>query len=180
MNWNVAWESVIGRTSAQVTLSSSLLLQCSIQPDAIHAITMNGTAKDPRQTSTTTSAATGSTLDADIAMLTSLLATHSGAGDDDERDVEGPELQEMLRRLESEDGVARGMESRLDEIIGSLDRMLGSLEGERAGQEDEAGGDEHAAESAREGEDVNAAVESGGGKASKGSVDSELSSKESK
>lgn len=78
---------------------------------------MNGTSK--------TSSAAQSTLDDDIALLTSLLA-QSGGGE--EGDIEGPELQELLRRLETADGVARGVESRLDDIIGNLDRMLGGLE----------------------------------------------------
>jgi hypothetical protein len=65
-------------------------------------------------------------LEGDITLLTSLLSQSASV---DEGDIEGAELQELLRRLETADGVARGVESRLDEIIGSLDQMLGSLEG---------------------------------------------------
>lgn len=86
---------------------------------------MNGTSKPTSQASSRLAS-----LDSDIAFLTSFLAQPDGS---DEHDVEGPELQELLRRLETTDGVAREVESRLDDIIGNLDQMLGGLEA--AGQE---------------------------------------------
>lgn len=82
---------------------------------------MNGIAKsNPSSTAT-------NSLDADIALLTQLLA-QSASGE--EGDVEGPELQALLRRLEAADGVARGVEGRLDDLIGNLDQILGGLETE--------------------------------------------------
>ncbi|EKM61826.1 uncharacterized protein PHACADRAFT_204967 [Phanerochaete carnosa HHB-10118-sp] len=98
---------------------------------------MNGTSK-PSSSST----APQKPLDADIALLASLLA-QSG----DEGDVEGLELQELLQRLETADGVAQGVEHRLDEIIGNLDQMLGGLEdaGE-TGQKREGQGEQDKAE----------------------------------
>ncbi|OBZ70685.1 hypothetical protein A0H81_09181 [Grifola frondosa] len=64
------------------------------------------------------------TLDSDIALLTSLLEQNGGADDDDaEMDV-----AELLQRLDTADGIARGMESRLDGIIEHLDHLLGALE----------------------------------------------------
>ena len=86
---------------------------------------MNGTSKPTSQTSNGPVS-----LDGDIALLTSLLAQSNGS---DERDMDGPELQELLRRLETADGVARGVESRLDEVIGNLDQLLGGLEAANLG-----------------------------------------------
>ena len=74
------------------------------------------------------------TIDNDIALLTSLLSSTNAEGAD-EHDLDGPEIQELLRRLEAADGVAQGVESRLDEIIGSLDGLLGSLESGEASAE---------------------------------------------
>lgn len=63
-----------------------------------------------------------SALEADIALLQSLL-------------VQGPNLEEsdidvteILRRLEAADGIATGLETRLDGIMDSIDDMLGALE----------------------------------------------------
>ncbi|GJE99524.1 hypothetical protein PsYK624_157900 [Phanerochaete sordida] len=82
---------------------------------------MNGVAKsNPSSTAT-------NSLDGGIALLTQLLAQSAGGEDGD---VEGPELQALLRRLEAADGVARGVEDRLDDIIGNLDQILGGLEAE--------------------------------------------------
>lgn len=82
---------------------------------------MNGTSKQTSQASSEPARS----LDSDIALLTSLLAQSIGS---DEHDIDGRELQELLRRLETADGVARGVESRLDEVIGNLDQLLGGLE----------------------------------------------------
>ncbi|TFY50561.1 hypothetical protein EVJ58_g10997 [Rhodofomes roseus] len=61
------------------------------------------------------------TLDADLALLQTLLA--QGQNDESEADV-----AEILRRLETADGIATGLESRLDDIMGNIDTMLGALE----------------------------------------------------
>lgn len=106
---------------------------------------MNGTSTTPPD------AANGTrSLDADIALLSSVL---SHSADLEERDVEGPELQELLKRLEAADGVAQGVESRLDNIIGNLDRMLSGLEttGEEKADGVKCGRDEGL--SAKEGND---------------------------
>lgn len=73
----------------------------------------------------TANAAISGSLETDIALLTSLL---SQAQDAEDTGIEGPELAALLKRLETADGVARGVESRLDDIIGNLDRMLDGLE----------------------------------------------------
>ncbi|GBE77326.1 hypothetical protein SCP_0101990 [Sparassis crispa] len=61
------------------------------------------------------------TLQSDISLLTALLAQ-------DQSDENDPDIAELLRRLETADGVAKGVESRLDAIIGDLDSILGTLE----------------------------------------------------
>lgn len=97
---------------------------------------MNGTSTTPP------AAANGThSLDADIALLSSVFLQ---SVDLEGRDVEGPELQELLKRLEAADGVAQGVESRLDDIIGNLDRMLSGLEttGEEKVDNVKRGGDE--------------------------------------
>ncbi|KAI0370104.1 hypothetical protein BV20DRAFT_944842 [Pilatotrama ljubarskyi] len=68
-------------------------------------------------------AATGSasnSLEADIALLSSLLSQNVDESD--------PDVAELLRRLEAAEGIADGVESRLDGIIGHLDSLLGDLE----------------------------------------------------
>lgn len=64
-----------------------------------------------------------SSLEADITQLNSFLLNgsldHSNETDD---------LMEALARLESADGIARGVEGRLDELLGTLDDLLTSLE----------------------------------------------------
>ncbi|KAG0703684.1 hypothetical protein DFH29DRAFT_773002, partial [Suillus ampliporus] len=62
-------------------------------------------------------------LDADIAHLNTLLLNGSLDGSNETED-----LTEILARLESADGVAQGIDGRLDEILGTLDNLLTSLE----------------------------------------------------
>lgn len=62
-------------------------------------------------------------LEADITHLNALLSNGSlndSSGTDD--------IAEILAHLESADGVARGIEGRLDELLGTLDNLLTSLE----------------------------------------------------
>jgi hypothetical protein len=62
-------------------------------------------------------------LEADITHLNALLSNGSlndSSGTDD--------IVEILARLESADGVARDVEGRLDELLGTLDNLLTSLE----------------------------------------------------
>lgn len=63
-----------------------------------------------------------SSLQSDITLLQSLLSQDETVEDSD------PDITELLRRLEAADGVATGLEDRLDEIIGGLDNLLGTLE----------------------------------------------------
>ncbi|CAK5264461.1 unnamed protein product [Mycena citricolor] len=69
-------------------------------------------------------------IEADLAELTDLLSkgTLDEAGE--------ANLAELLSRLESANGVAKGVESKLDSLIGNLDSLLESLEGEFAAQQD--------------------------------------------
>ncbi|KAF9469592.1 hypothetical protein BDZ94DRAFT_1242786 [Collybia nuda] len=65
-------------------------------------------------------------LEADIAQLSALLSQESLNNDDDANVVE------LLQRLESADGVAQGVENKLDGILGKLDSLIGSLESKDA------------------------------------------------
>ncbi|OAX39533.1 hypothetical protein K503DRAFT_865347 [Rhizopogon vinicolor AM-OR11-026] len=62
-------------------------------------------------------------LETDIAHLSTIIS--NGSLDDSN---ETDDLMEILARLESADGVARGVEGRLDELLGTLDNLLTSLE----------------------------------------------------
>ncbi|KAI0931672.1 hypothetical protein AcW2_000512 [Taiwanofungus camphoratus] len=60
-------------------------------------------------------------LESDVAFLQSIL--NQNDVDDDQLDV-----AELLRRLETADGIATGVEGRLDDIMGTLDNLLNALE----------------------------------------------------
>ncbi|KAG1813997.1 uncharacterized protein BJ212DRAFT_1365002 [Suillus subaureus] len=64
-----------------------------------------------------------SNLEADIAHLNTLLLNGSLDGSHETED-----LMEILARLESADGMAKGIEEKLDGILGTLDNLLTSLE----------------------------------------------------
>ncbi|KAH7927254.1 hypothetical protein BV22DRAFT_1032006 [Leucogyrophana mollusca] len=66
-------------------------------------------------------------LDADIARLNTLLSR------DNLNANEETDLSELLARLESADGVAKGVEDRLDDILGTLDSLLTTLENKHKG-----------------------------------------------
>ena len=60
-------------------------------------------------------------LDADIALLQKLLS--------EDIDDSNPEnVAELLKRLDAAEGLAGGVEERLDEIMNHLDMLLGDLE----------------------------------------------------
>ncbi|KAI9067220.1 hypothetical protein FKP32DRAFT_1588860 [Trametes sanguinea] len=59
-------------------------------------------------------------LEADIALLSNLLSQ--------ETDESSHDVTELLRRLEAAEGIADGVESRLDGIMDHLDSMLSELE----------------------------------------------------
>lgn len=61
-------------------------------------------------------------LEVDIAQLTVLLSQETLSSDDDANIVE------LLQRLESADGMAEGVENKLDDILGKLDGLISSLE----------------------------------------------------
>ena len=63
-----------------------------------------------------------STLEADVALLQSLLVQDPNF---EESDLD---VVEILKRLETADGIATGLESRLDEIVDSLDSMISALD----------------------------------------------------
>ncbi|KAG1868291.1 hypothetical protein DFJ58DRAFT_742681 [Suillus subalutaceus] len=62
-------------------------------------------------------------LEADIAHLNTLLLNGSLDGGHETED-----LMEILARLDSADGVAKGIEGKLEGILGTLDNLLTSLE----------------------------------------------------
>ncbi|KAJ7651581.1 hypothetical protein DFH06DRAFT_1475621 [Mycena polygramma] len=61
-------------------------------------------------------------IEADVAELNELLSreTLDEAGE--------ASVEELLARLESADGVAKGVENKLDALLGNLDNLLASLE----------------------------------------------------
>jgi hypothetical protein len=59
-------------------------------------------------------------LSADIAQLSSLLSQEPAEGDAD--------VAELLRTIEAADGMAQGVESKLDNMLENLDSLLASLE----------------------------------------------------
>lgn len=67
---------------------------------------------------------------ADIALLRALLKDDALTGDTENPD--DPNLEELLQRLETADGIARGVEGRLDDVITHLDGLLESLEAQVA------------------------------------------------
>ncbi|KAK0455817.1 hypothetical protein EV421DRAFT_1748824 [Armillaria borealis] len=76
-------------------------------------------------------------LDNDISLLNSLLS-QDNLDESDEASV-----AELIQRLESADGVAKGMESKLDDLLGNLDTLLAVLEkNEPVQKQEEVGRDE--------------------------------------
>lgn len=63
-------------------------------------------------------------LESDISMLASLLNRNTASAES----TEDVDVAELLRQLETADGIAQGVESRLDGIIEHLNGMLQSLE----------------------------------------------------
>ncbi|OJT13965.1 hypothetical protein TRAPUB_9504 [Trametes pubescens] len=74
---------------------------------------------------------TSSSLEADIALLSKLLSQNADESD--------PDVVELLRRLEAAEGIADGVESRLDGIIDHLDDLLSDLETQTAPKQEESG-----------------------------------------
>ncbi|KAI0801475.1 hypothetical protein C8Q74DRAFT_1365072 [Fomes fomentarius] len=73
-----------------------------------------------------------SSLEADIARLTRLLSGQDDANANAKTDAGADaDVEELLRRIEAAEGLADGVEERLDGIIGNLDSLLNDLE-ERA------------------------------------------------
>ena len=89
-------------------------------------------------------------LEIDISMLASLIAstttTTNGGKTVDPDTVEGEnieelgvdEVEELIRRLEAADGIANGVEDKLNGILEHLDGLLSSLE--TTGEKKEEGG----------------------------------------
>ncbi|KAI0779030.1 hypothetical protein BD413DRAFT_124573 [Trametes elegans] len=62
----------------------------------------------------------GASLEADIALLSSLLSQDLDGSD--------PDVAELLERLDAAEGIADGVESRLNGVIDHLDGLLSELE----------------------------------------------------
>jgi hypothetical protein len=78
------------------------------------------------------------TLDADVAALATALAD---APADADTELSGPELTALLAQLARADGLAAGVEGRLDALIGGLDALLAGLGVDDGDGEGGAGGD---------------------------------------
>ncbi|KAL4250274.1 hypothetical protein ABKN59_003148 [Abortiporus biennis] len=65
-------------------------------------------------------------VETDIALLSALLTKFPA----DAESVDEKDIAELLRQMETADGIARGMESRLDNLIDHLNSLLHSLEEE--------------------------------------------------
>ncbi|KAJ7459048.1 hypothetical protein B0H11DRAFT_2060208 [Mycena galericulata] len=83
---------------------------------------VNGSDKPNTNSSEATPARINAAIEADIAELSELLSkdTLDDAGE--------ASVAELLARLESADGVATGVESKLDSLLGNLDNLLAALE----------------------------------------------------
>lgn len=79
---------------------------------------VNGTTNKPDGQASTQ----GNALTEDIALLASLLS------DDQSEEIDERNISELLRKLDTANGVASGVEDRLDEILNNLDGLLGTLE----------------------------------------------------
>jgi hypothetical protein len=73
-------------------------------------------------------------LDADVAALAALLASTNGSTSSEQEELSSADLALLLRQLDDANGVAQGVESRLDGLIGALDGLLGGL-GQTEGDE---------------------------------------------
>jgi hypothetical protein len=74
------------------------------------------------------SEAPSTSVESDMAKLACLLAQLPDDPPDSEAD--DPQVTELLLRLATADGVAKGVEERLDGIIGNLDLLITTLEKE--------------------------------------------------
>lgn len=83
---------------------------------------INGTSQ-PAPTTDSTNANTLQSIDADVALLSSLLNQ-----DDVDPGADAANLAELLRRLDGANGVAQGLESKIDDVLGNLDNLLAALE----------------------------------------------------
>lgn len=80
--------------------------------------------------------------------MTALAALLTQCPDDPPENDDDPHVAELLRRLTAADGVAKGVEERLDGIIENLDLLLTALERDPAkGQSPEANTPDKGAES---------------------------------
>jgi hypothetical protein len=106
-------------------------------PHPLPRITMSSSSSAHANTSASPNATPSLpiSLDGDAASLNTALAPTSG---DDESELSGPELDALLAQLARADGLAAGVEGRLDALIGELDAFLAGLgaeEGEPATEE---------------------------------------------
>jgi hypothetical protein len=96
----------------------------------------NGNASTHAHTSTELDPTLPGTLDADISALAALVSTAAPTTDETEGEQEfsATDLAALLGQLEGADGVARGVESRLDELLKGLDAIIGDLGQEENGR----------------------------------------------
>lgn len=74
---------------------------------------------------------TSTSLEADIAQLSALLSQEPSQGDSDVN------VAELMRRIETADGMAEGVENKLDNVLSNLDHLLASLESPESKDGDE-------------------------------------------
>jgi len=72
---------------------------------------------------------TNESIEADVALLSSLLSQ-----DNVELSEDATNLAELLVGLNNADGVARGLEGKLDDVLANLDSLLAKLEEPKDGQ----------------------------------------------
>ncbi|KAH9854377.1 hypothetical protein C2E23DRAFT_71423 [Lenzites betulinus] len=89
---------------------------------------MPGTISDKAQAKPDNALRSQGSLQADIDLLSNLLSQNVDESD--------PDVVELLRRLETAEGIADGVESRLDGIMDHLDNLLHDLESRTAPKQD--------------------------------------------
>lgn len=113
------------KVRAEMPFVSSLVLIMSHRSSiavALEFVMSNSNTADTRTNGPSNNRLDNS-LETDIAHLNALLLNGSLDGSHETED-----LTEILARLDSADGVAKGIEGRLDGLLGTLDNLLSSLE----------------------------------------------------
>jgi glutaredoxin 2 len=78
-----------------------------------------------------------SKMQAEVKELQSLLSGEENTADSaNTTELTAADLQELLRRLETADGISQGVENRLDDILSDLDDLISSLDEHEANAQD--------------------------------------------